>query len=173
MDQGPQHKPRYTESNRTEIWKVPQTHCHGGAGGDFLNITPIAQTLRSTINKWDLMKTKPSMRWRRATVDGGDAKPWELLTNKHRTETHLVTCHTCCHLLRTTQSFCLSRSAYRSVTQCQGDPQVGVLQQDQDNSSKTLSNNPAVGENLSLGRRQISPPSVHGISKGSVPDYTT
>lgn len=29
-----------------------------GTGGKFLNRTPTAQALRSTINKWDLMKLK-------------------------------------------------------------------------------------------------------------------
>jgi hypothetical protein len=31
---------------------------HIGTGDNFLNRTPTAQTLRSTINKWDLMKLK-------------------------------------------------------------------------------------------------------------------
>ena len=29
-----------------------------GTGDHFLNITPVAQTLRETINKWDLLKLK-------------------------------------------------------------------------------------------------------------------
>ena len=29
-----------------------------GTGGHFLNITPAAQTLRETINKWDVLKLK-------------------------------------------------------------------------------------------------------------------
>ena len=29
-----------------------------GTGNHFLNITPVAQTLRETINKWDLLKLK-------------------------------------------------------------------------------------------------------------------
>ena len=31
---------------------------HIGTGEHFLNITPAAQTLRETINKWDLLKLK-------------------------------------------------------------------------------------------------------------------
>ena len=31
---------------------------HIGTGNNFLNRTPIAYTLRSTINKWDLIKLK-------------------------------------------------------------------------------------------------------------------
>ena len=31
---------------------------HIGTGDHFLNITPIAQTLRATINKWDLLNMK-------------------------------------------------------------------------------------------------------------------
>ena len=29
-----------------------------GTGDHFLNITPVAQTLRATVNKWDLLKLK-------------------------------------------------------------------------------------------------------------------
>ena len=29
-----------------------------GTGDDFLNITPVAQTLRATINEWDLLKLR-------------------------------------------------------------------------------------------------------------------
>ena len=29
-----------------------------GIGNHFLNITPVAQTLRATINKWDLLKLR-------------------------------------------------------------------------------------------------------------------
>ena len=35
-----------------------------GTGNHFLNITPAAQTLRETINKWDLLKLKSSVRQR-------------------------------------------------------------------------------------------------------------
>ena len=38
--------------------KVGSTLEHIGTGDHFLNITPAAQTLRETINKWDLMKLK-------------------------------------------------------------------------------------------------------------------
>ena len=37
-----------------------------GTGDHFLNITPIAQTLRATINKWDLFSftvPKPKVFW--------------------------------------------------------------------------------------------------------------
>ena len=56
VDQGLQHKSRYTKSNRRHSGKESQTHWHGG--GDFLNRTPITQTIRSRIDKWDLMKLK-------------------------------------------------------------------------------------------------------------------
>ena len=58
VDQGPQHKTRYTESNRRESGKVPGTHWHRGGGENSLNRTPMAQALRSRIDKWDLMKLK-------------------------------------------------------------------------------------------------------------------
>ena len=38
--------------------KVGSTLEHIGTGDHFLNITPGAQTLRETINKWDLLKLK-------------------------------------------------------------------------------------------------------------------
>ena len=46
-----------TTLNLTEE-KVGSTLEHIGTGDHFLNITPIAQTLRETINKWDLLKLK-------------------------------------------------------------------------------------------------------------------
>ena len=53
MAQRLQHKTRYTESDRRE--REESSPCHGKF---FLNRTPIAQALRSTINKWNLMKLK-------------------------------------------------------------------------------------------------------------------
>jgi hypothetical protein len=53
VDQGPQHKTRYTESNKRESGKEPQKI---GMGGNFLNRSPVAQTLRLRIDKWNLMK---------------------------------------------------------------------------------------------------------------------
>ena len=52
VGQGPQHKTRYTESNRrqSEILELI------GTGGHFLIRTPMAYTLRSRIDRWDLMK---------------------------------------------------------------------------------------------------------------------
>ena len=38
--------------------KVGSTPEHIGTGNHFLNIIPAAQTLRETINKWDLLKRK-------------------------------------------------------------------------------------------------------------------
>jgi hypothetical protein len=53
-------KARYNESNRREIGKDPPIHWNkvggSGGGGNFLNRTPMAQALRSRIDKWDLMK---------------------------------------------------------------------------------------------------------------------
>jgi hypothetical protein len=36
--------------------KVGKTHVYTGTEEDFLNKSPVAQNLRSTIDKWDLMK---------------------------------------------------------------------------------------------------------------------
>ena len=41
--------------NRIEE-KVGSCLDHIGTGDHFLNITPVTQTLRSTINKWELLK---------------------------------------------------------------------------------------------------------------------
>ena len=54
MDQRPQHKASHTEPLIEE--KVGNTLEQIGTRGYFLNITPVAQTLRETINKWDLLK---------------------------------------------------------------------------------------------------------------------
>jgi hypothetical protein len=53
VDQQPQHKNRYTESNRRESGKSLELI---GTGGNFLNRTPMAHALRSRIDKWDLIK---------------------------------------------------------------------------------------------------------------------
>jgi hypothetical protein len=53
VDQGPQYKTRYTESNRRESGNDPQTHWHGGK---FPKQTSDCSGLRSRIDKWDLMK---------------------------------------------------------------------------------------------------------------------
>ena len=52
MDQGPQHKARYTESKR-RVGNILELI---GTGGNFLNRIPVTQVLRSRIDKWDLMK---------------------------------------------------------------------------------------------------------------------
>ena len=54
MGQIPQHKTRYTKPDRK---KVENSLEYIGTGDKFLNRTPIAQILRSIINKWDLMKS--------------------------------------------------------------------------------------------------------------------
>ena len=53
MGQRPQHKTRKTEYVRRESG----VKCIG-TGDSFPKRTPTAQALRSTINKWDLMKLK-------------------------------------------------------------------------------------------------------------------
>jgi hypothetical protein len=52
VDQGPQHKTRYTVSNRKESGK---RHI---ATGEFPEQNTMAQALRSTIDKWDFIKLK-------------------------------------------------------------------------------------------------------------------
>jgi hypothetical protein len=53
VDQGIPQKTRYTESNRGENGKEPQTH---GPRGKFLTRTPMACAVRSRVDKWDLIK---------------------------------------------------------------------------------------------------------------------
>jgi hypothetical protein len=48
VDQGPPHKPRYTETNRKEMGKSLE---HMGIEENFLNRTQIAYALRSRIDK--------------------------------------------------------------------------------------------------------------------------
>ena len=55
VDQGPQHKTRYTETCREKVGKSLELI---GTGENFLNRTPITQALRSTIDKWDFIKLK-------------------------------------------------------------------------------------------------------------------
>ena len=55
MVQRPQHKANHTEPTEE---KVGRTFEHIGTGDHVLNITPAAQTLRESINKWDILKLK-------------------------------------------------------------------------------------------------------------------
>jgi hypothetical protein len=55
VNQSPQHKTRYAESLREEIGKDPQTH---RLREIFLKRTPMAHSLQSNIDKWDLIKLK-------------------------------------------------------------------------------------------------------------------
>jgi hypothetical protein len=61
VNQGPPYKTRYTETNRkTNKQTSKQTNSeeleHMGTGENFLNRTPIAYALRSSIDKWDLIQ---------------------------------------------------------------------------------------------------------------------
>ena len=60
MDEKPQHKTRFTELDRRES----EEYSLVSTGEDFLNKLPLAQALRSTIDKWDLMKLNISLRQR-------------------------------------------------------------------------------------------------------------
>ena len=55
MDHRPQHKTRYTKSNRKESGNCLECI---GTGDKLLSRTPVAQALRLTIDKCDLMKLK-------------------------------------------------------------------------------------------------------------------
>jgi hypothetical protein len=53
MDQGPPHKTRGVKEE-----KVGKSLEDMGIGGKFLKTTPMAYTVRSSINKWDLLNCK-------------------------------------------------------------------------------------------------------------------
>jgi hypothetical protein len=53
VNQGPQHKTRYSESIEGKVGKSVEFI---GTGGKFINRTQISHSPRSGINKWDLMK---------------------------------------------------------------------------------------------------------------------
>ena len=55
VNQRPPHKTRYAESNKRESRKEPE---HIGTGENFLNRTPVAHFLKSTIDKWDVIRLK-------------------------------------------------------------------------------------------------------------------
>ena len=65
MDQRTQYKTNHTDTHRREVGSTLERI---GTGNYFLNITPVEQTLRETINKWDLLqlrsfcKTKDTVR---------------------------------------------------------------------------------------------------------------
>ena len=55
MNQSSQHKTKHTKPQRRESSSTLE---HIEIGDHFLNITPVEQTLRETINEWDLLKLK-------------------------------------------------------------------------------------------------------------------
>ena len=59
-----------------------------GTGDHFLHITPVAQTLRETINKWDLLKLKTSVKQRTwSTRQNGSLQNGKRSSlNPHQTE---------------------------------------------------------------------------------------
>ena len=67
--------------------KVENTIEHIGTEDVFLNRTPVAQALRSTIDKWDLMKLKSSMAKDTVTRSKQQPTDWKkLFTTLHLTE---------------------------------------------------------------------------------------
>ena len=57
IDERPPHKTNHTELNLREEKVGSSLQCMG-IGEHFLNKTPVAQLLRATINKWDLLKLR-------------------------------------------------------------------------------------------------------------------
>ena len=79
-----------TTLNLTEE-KVGSTLEHIGTGDHFLNITPVAQTLRETINKWDLLKMKSFCK-AKDMVDKTKQQPieWEKIFTNPTSDRSLV-----------------------------------------------------------------------------------
>ena len=92
VDQGPQRKTKYMESNRREGGKELRTHC---PGGNFLNRAPIAQALRSMIDKWDLMKLKSFCKTK-DTVNRTKQQPtyWEKIFTNPTSNRGLISIYT-------------------------------------------------------------------------------
>ena len=78
--QGPQHKTRYTESNRRGSARKSLELI--GTGGNFLNGTPVAHALRSRIDKWDLIKLESFCK-AKDIVDNTNKQPTDWEKNIH------------------------------------------------------------------------------------------
>ena len=83
MDQRPQYKNSATLNLLEE--KVGGTLEQIGIGDCFLNITPVAQTLRSTINKWNLLKLRSFCK----VKDKVDKNKWSTQTGKNLHEPYI------------------------------------------------------------------------------------
>jgi hypothetical protein len=79
-----------TEPNRGEEKLGNSLECTG-KGDNFLNRTPIAQALRSTINKWDLIKLK-SFGEAKDNVNGTEWQPtdWEKIFTNSTSDRELM-----------------------------------------------------------------------------------
>lgn len=80
VDQLPQYKTGYTKSNRREIGDYLECI---GPGDNFLNRSPIAQALISTINKWDPMKQK-SFHTDKNTINTTKCQPENMGRDLHQ-----------------------------------------------------------------------------------------
>ena len=83
-----QHKYSDTETHSREIGKQPSMHV---TGDHFLTITQVAQTLRATINKWNLLKLR-SFYKAKNTVNETKRQPteWEKIFTKPTSDRGLV-----------------------------------------------------------------------------------
>jgi hypothetical protein len=70
VDQGPPHKTRYTETIEEKVGKILEPT---GRGEISLNRTPIAYALKSTIDKWDLLKLQSFYK----AKDNGNRTKWQ------------------------------------------------------------------------------------------------
>ena len=81
MDQIPQHKSSHTEPLRRESGMYPWMKWY--SSDRFRNKTTVAKTLRSTINKWDILKLRSYCK-AKDTVDRNNWQPkdWQnIFTN--------------------------------------------------------------------------------------------
>ena len=68
MDQRPQHKTSYVNLKEEKVGN--SLECIG-TGDNFLNRTPMAQALRSTINNCDIMKLKNFCKAKNTSINIG------------------------------------------------------------------------------------------------------
>ena len=78
-----------TTLNLTEE-KVGSTLECIGTGDHFLNITPVAQTLRETINKWDLLKLKSFYKAKDTVNKTRQPTEWEKIFTNLTSDSGLI-----------------------------------------------------------------------------------
>ena len=88
VDQGPSHKNRYTETNKKDRGEEFE---HMGRGENFMNRTPMAYALRSTVNKWDLIKWRSFCKAKdMVNRSKWQSTDWEKIFTNHPSSRRLI-----------------------------------------------------------------------------------